>query len=240
MVRLVRISRLSLAGFILSLILSGCGQPPTTPPSPKPPVSGNAQSNPPSPTPVAPTTISDIMISFQAMEMAAMDFRNMEIANTDSTGFIRGVAYAAASSKLSKRRQEFEQLLARTTAADIPQIAQIREAYAPVGSALKAYITVTNVNGVLSGPDARASTLNYGLFVIKAPGFKKTLTRLQSEAGTAATDGNNDLIAADRDLKAAYEKYYALVNAGADAAEVKAAAAEIERAKARLQQLQNH
>ncbi len=221
---------------VVSGLLAGCG--PSTPTSPAKP-SGSSAPKPSASTAVQgpATSVGEIMIAFQEMEMAVMEFRTMEAANTDSSGLLRGVAYAAASSKMTKKRAAFEQMLAKTTSADVPQIDQIREAYAPVGSALKGYITVTTVNGVLSGPDARASILNYGLFLAKTPGFKKNLTRLQSEAGTKSAGMDNDLIAADKAVKAALENYYGLMNSGADAEKVKTAASEVEQAKSRLQQL---
>ena len=47
------------------------------------------------------------------------------------------------------------------------------------------------------------------------------------------------MFSADKGLKDAYGKYYGLVNNGADPAAVNAAAAEVEQAKVRLQQLQS-
>ena len=225
---------LLLAGLVCAFCLPGCtggGKPPV-------PASASSSSSTPgqvsTPAPAAGAqSIAELLVSFQQMQLAVMTFRNMEAANTNSTGVIRAAGYVAAANDMKKKRDAFEKLLAATNPSDVPQVVAIREGYAPVSRGLKAYITVTNVNGILGGPDARASTLNYGLFAVKALSFQKTLTNLQQPGPSG-----KDIVAAEKALRDASEKYFILVGDSADPTQVKAAAAEVEKAKARLSQLQ--
>ncbi|MBI3039105.1 hypothetical protein HYY75_08670 [bacterium] len=187
---------------------------------------------------------SDLVIAFQELDMAIVNFRNMEAANTGSTGFFRGVGYVSAATNMNKKRDAFERLLAQANSSEVPDIAEIRKAYSSFSPSLKGYITVTNVNGVLSGPDAKASTASYLLLSVATLKFRNKLNSISQERARqplprpGVSTSDNDLMVANKALIAAYEKYTNLVNSQAPEAEVKIAAEELSIAKSRVSELQ--
>ncbi|MFZ2960187.1 MAG: hypothetical protein WA705_25170 [Candidatus Ozemobacteraceae bacterium] len=181
---------------------------------------------------------SDILIALQEVDIALINYRNYEGINSrKNAGFFAAAGFTAAAATLDKKRKILDFLITNAKPEDLPEIADIRQAYQAFQSCMKGYLVAAGVGGILSGPNARATTASYLLVVAASTKFKNSLIQIQRASVAKSTEQNSALKQAEQTEKDAYDKLQLLIKQGTDGETVKAAAKEYDDAKKALELL---